>query len=103
LKKSGEKGEVMIIAYFPKCNSFPPNVKTKAEKTAYLSTGRVTVGRYATLTNHDIVDFYLPRIKGFSFRFKNKKSGGAKTPEEAYKYGLYLKRKFMQEVRRERG
>lgn len=89
----------MIIAEHPKSKPFPSHIKTKRQKTEYLCDGVVTVGKFSVLRKKDFFDFYLPRIKGFNFQYKKKKTGGAKTAEQAFRYGVYLKNKFIKEAR----
>ena len=86
----------MIITDNTKCKQFPMGLKTKSQKTHWLSNGIVTVVRCGKVEEHDIVYFYLPRIRGMNFKYKNCDTG-ASTPGEAYQYGLLLKRKFKTE------
>ena len=83
----------MIITENTKCKSFPKELNTKSLKTTWLSKGNVTVVRCGKVEEHDITYFYLPRIRSMNFKCKDYETG-ASTPEEAYEYGLYLKRKF---------
>ena len=90
---------MLIIADNPTHKPFPVGMNLR-EKTEYLLSGKVTVGRFVRIRNNDFVNFYLPRIRGKNFVVNTRKfkHPGYQTADQAFTAGVYLLRKIKKDL-----
>jgi hypothetical protein len=84
----------MIISDSPRSRRIPG--ETFKEKVHYVANGRVSVGKFYRVTDNDIEEFFLPRIRSVNFarNFRKFTHPGYASPDQAFSAGHVILRYF---------